>query len=230
MGALKITNTILVVPCYDCSIMGPRSPDSKHNPLSSVVARLERIWGLGSALLLSGAQHMPISVEVGLLSGRTATVFASLDEKVEALKRRAQKALGVGRGRLLDASGSVLDGLDSIRKAGLQNGDSLTLHVNRVQICSADAAFAAILGDGSVVSWGDAGNGGDSSAVQDRLKNVLRIEASADAFAAILGDGSVVGVRLSLAVTAVQCNINFLTCSRSQHLPMPSLPFWVMDQ
>ena len=32
-------------------------------------------------------------------------------------------------------------------------------------------AFAAIVGDGSVVTWGNAHNGGDSRAVQDKLSN-----------------------------------------------------------
>ena len=32
------------------------------------------------------------------------------------------------------------------------------------------SAFAAILADGSVVTWGDADDGGDSSAVQDQLQ------------------------------------------------------------
>lgn len=36
-------------------------------------------------------------------------------------------------------------------------------------------AFAAILADGSVVSWGNPAAGGDSSAVQDRLKHVQQI-------------------------------------------------------
>ena len=41
-------------------------------------------------------------------------------------------------------------------------------------------------------SWGEADDGGDSSAVQDQLKNVQQIQASHQAFAAIRGDGSVV--------------------------------------
>ena len=40
-------------------------------------------------------------------------------------------------------------------------------------------AFAAILADGSVVTWGDSDSGGDSSAVQKQLKNVQQIQASA---------------------------------------------------
>ena len=42
------------------------------------------------------------------------------------------------------------------------------------------------------MTWGDAEGGGDSSAVQDQLKNVQQVQASRGAFAAILGDGSVV--------------------------------------
>ena len=53
-------------------------------------------------------------------------------------------------------------------------------------------AFAAILEDGSVVTWGHAGFGGDSSAVQDQLRGVQQIQATDRAFAAILEDGSVV--------------------------------------
>ena len=52
---------------------------------------------------------MSISVEVSLLSGKTATVEAGQDETVETLTQRAQIALGVGRGRLLDSSGVILD-------------------------------------------------------------------------------------------------------------------------
>ena len=52
--------------------------------------------------------------------------------------------------------------------------------------------FAAILEDGSVVSWGNRNAGGDSSKVQDKLRGVQQIQATGGAFAAILGDGSVV--------------------------------------
>ena len=60
------------------------------------------------------------------------------------------------------------------------------------QIQACHQAFAAILADGSVVTWGDASFGGDSSVVQDQLRDVQQIQASGHAFAAILGDGSVV--------------------------------------
>ena len=61
--------------------------------------------------------------------------------------------------------------------------------MRQIQVCA--GAFAAILGDGSVVAWGDANYGGDSSAVQHQLTNVQQIQASYRAFAAILEDKSV---------------------------------------
>ncbi|OLP46812.1 hypothetical protein AK812_SmicGene48734, partial [Symbiodinium microadriaticum] len=135
---------------------------------------------------------MAIIVKVGLLSGKTATVAVDLEDDVQTLKLRAEIALGVGRGRLLDSSGSFLDSSAQINNTGLKTGDSLTLHIGRGQSCATIAAFATILGDGSVVTWGDANCGGDSTAVQHQLKNVQHIQATNGAFAAILRDGSVV--------------------------------------
>ena len=40
------------------------------------------------------------------------------------------------------------------------------------QILSNDLAFAALKGDGSVVTWGEADTGGDSSAVLDQLSGL----------------------------------------------------------
>ena len=128
---------------------------------------------------------MSIVVEVGLLSGKAATLKTDLEEGVKALTLRAQSALGVGRGRLVDSSGSFLDADAQIKDASVRNGDSLTLHIAPVQICRANGAFAAILGDGSVRTWG-------SGIVQNQLNNVQQIQATAYAFAAILGDGTVV--------------------------------------
>ena len=132
---------------------------------------------------------MSVDVEVGLVSGRRTTVQAALDETVGTLKRRVQNALGVGMGSLLDSSGCLMDGCTKMKKAS----DRLTLlRASRVQLQASSGAFAAILGDGSVVTWGDPVFGADSSRVQDRLKNMQRVQATDCAFAAILDDGSAV--------------------------------------
>ena len=61
------------------------------------------------------------------------------------------------------------------------------------QIPACEYAFAAILIDGSVVTWGDDDCVGDSRAVQAQLmKDVPQIQACHGALAAILIDGSVV--------------------------------------
>jgi serine/threonine protein kinase/alpha-tubulin suppressor-like RCC1 family protein len=55
------------------------------------------------------------------------------------------------------------------------------------------AAFAALKQDGSVVTWGDAQCGGDSSRVADQLASgVIRVYSTSRAFAAVKSDGSVV--------------------------------------
>ena len=57
---------------------------------------------------------------------------------------------------------------------------------NVQEIQANDCAFAAILGDGSVLTWGFHSCGGDSSAVQAQLANVQEIQATRSAFAAVL--------------------------------------------
>ena len=61
------------------------------------------------------------------------------------------------------------------------------------QIQATSGAFAAILEDGSVVAWGDAGLWRWTVwQLEIHLKGVQRIQATDRAFAAILADGSVV--------------------------------------
>eukprot|EP00438_Fugacium_kawagutii_P029344 Skav212251 [mRNA] locus=scaffold499:95947:96399:- [translate_table: standard] len=48
------------------------------------------------------------------------------------------------------------------------------------------------MADGSVVTWGDPLEGGNSDKVQTQLRNVQQIRATSSAFAALLADGRVV--------------------------------------
>ena len=62
-----------------------------------------------------------------------------------------------------------------------------------VEVFSNDRAFAALKADGSVVTWGEIGQGGDSSAVSSDLSSgVAEVFAARLAFAALKDDGSVV--------------------------------------
>ena len=84
---------------------------------------------------------MSLALHVGLMSGRAVTLAAGPYENVQDVKQRAQTALGVGKGRLLDSSGGVLDGCTSIKKARLQNRDRLMLHMQRVEVCGSYGAL-----------------------------------------------------------------------------------------
>ena len=77
---------------------------------------------------------MPVSLDVHLLSGKRVSLEVEEDASVESLKQRAQSSLEVGRSRLLNSSGEVLEGATTIKKARLQSGDALTLHVKQVQL------------------------------------------------------------------------------------------------
>ena len=93
------------------------------------------------------------------ISGQGVSLEADLTASVQSLAERARRALGVGRGRLFSSSGSVLDGVAELRAAKLETGHCLTLQVGTVRIiCGGWTRFAAILGDGSVGTWGSARN------------------------------------------------------------------------
>ena len=61
-----------------------------------------------------------------------------------------------------------------------------------IKVRVSENAFAAILTDVSVVTWGNRNSGGDSGAVQDQLKDVQQIQASEHVFAPIRSHWSVV--------------------------------------
>ena len=169
-----------------------------------------------------------LTLEVSLISGKTVSLETLGDESVDECVRR-ERALGVGKGQLLDCAGSFLDEGAPLKKASLQEGEPLTLQVRRVDIRGGSAAFAAILGDGTVATWGDARSGGDSNAMQAQMKTVQQIQATWAAFAAILGDGSVAtwghaGNGGDSSVVQGQCRM----CNRFKQPVMPLLPSLLM--
>ena len=169
---------------------------------------------------------MLLTIEVSLLSGRTVSVEAGLEETVETLKHRAQQTLAIGRGRLLDSSGRVLNGTATLEESGLKNGDTLTWHTKSTHIYSNAAAFAAVLGDGSVVTWGDARYGGDSRASRRQLEDVRQIQATNCAFAAILGDGSVARMPTSTLIPFLVGLGSLINPLKQKRAPFFILGYW----
>ncbi|MCL1037404.1 Ig-like domain-containing protein [Shewanella submarina] len=81
-------------------------------------------------------------------------------------------------------------------------------------VISGEYSHAALMTDGTVVSWGDAAKGADSSAVQAQLTGVVSIANTDWAYAAIKGDGTVVAWGNSLYggdASAVQADLTDVT-------------------
>ena len=133
-------------------------------------------------------------INVALMSGRAAQVPVTMDRLLKRIKLEAQSALQTGMGVLRDSKGRILDDCQTASAAGVKSGDTLTFQVRQTRLAShkIGIAFAALKGDGSVVTCGYRNGGGDSSKVQEQLKNVQHIQAAGGAFAAVLDDGSVV--------------------------------------
>ncbi|CAK9066459.1 unnamed protein product [Durusdinium trenchii] len=135
-----------------------------------------------------------ITLTVALLSGEGAKIVANLDWTVNQLRLQAQWSLRVGICSLVNSEGEVLKGRSTLAHSGLVGGDLLHATVRQARLVSTrqSYAFALMRGDGSVVSWGSRRLGGDSSRVQQELRDVEQIQASGGAFAAIRADGQVI--------------------------------------
>ena len=134
-----------------------------------------------------------IELEVFLPSGRCETVAVSQSGTVADLKIAAQQSFGHRFLRLATGEGRLLDPRESLQISGLQDGDSIAAVAQQPKIAATGRAFALWCGGGHrIVTWGHPDYGGDSSRVQDQLRNVQQVRATRSAFAAILADGSVV--------------------------------------
>ena len=193
-----------------------------------------------------------LSVHVQLASGKGCSLAVSPEPSIHEVKTEAQQRLKRRRLRLafggqqLDPSptlnevggskrtSSCLDllshptditprarGAPSLHGAVGQDGSkSIVSCLNLL-----DAYPWHVLDDGSVVTWGDPYEGGDSSEVQEQLVRVQQIQSTRCAFAAILADGSVVTWGPSrLGVLAARCESSWSRSSRSKQLGVLLLP------
>ena len=135
-----------------------------------------------------------LKINVALLNGNPELLTLPSSSTVQDLKTKAQRAFGKKYLKLITAKNRVLVDPDkTLEEAEIEDGECLAALVLQPQLAATRDAFALWChGDGAVVTWGDAGRGGDSSAIRDQLRGVLQIQARGGAFAAILEDGSVV--------------------------------------
>ena len=138
----------------------------------------------------------PDCVYVALMSGRSVQLEVKMGQRLMDVKLRAQTALQTGNGILRNFQGRILDERETLGQAGLKPGDTLTLQVRQTAVAGGRSAssFSSIMGDGRVVTCGHLVGRGASHpfAVQEQLRHVQNIQATAGAFAAVLEAGSVV--------------------------------------
>ena len=95
-----------------------------------------------------------------------------------ALEDGDQLTAIVGQGQLLaTATGFALWCPGGDRVVHWGEPDSGVSYLSVQELHATNFAFAAILGDNSVVTWGARGYGGNSSGMQDQLKNLRRLRA-----------------------------------------------------
>ncbi|CAJ1459124.1 unnamed protein product [Effrenium voratum] len=131
-----------------------------------------------------------MKVDVHLPSGHGCSVEVSPETTINELKAAAQKHFQ--RRLKLTAKGRQLDLTATLSEAGLRDGDIVAAVVQIGKLAATFKAFAWHGHAGEVVTWGDPGFGGDSSQVQEHLRNVRHIQGTSGMFAAILESGAVV--------------------------------------
>ena len=173
-----------------------------------------------------------LQVYVALPSGKRKSLSIAESSKAGDLKRLAQKSFEQGFLRLVTAEGHVLaDPNQSLQGAGLQEGDHLTAIVQQAKMAATEEAFAMwCCGSGGdrIVTWGRPDRGGDSSAVQDQLRNVQQVQAT---YVHLLRswqmDLSLLGGAQDM--TALRSKISLGMCSRFRPQITHLLPSWQMD-
>ena len=135
-----------------------------------------------------------LKVNVALPNGHAELLTLLPSSTVQDVRTEAQRAFGKKYLRLITAKNRILLNPDkTLEEAEIEDGECLTALVPQPQLAATKRAFALWChGHSAVVTWGQPRYGGDSWAVQDRLRGVQQIQASYSAFAAILEDGSVV--------------------------------------
>ena len=164
---------------------------------------LDLILGLGSRCDIADVlksrtkilrMSQMIQINVALPNGHAELLTLPPSSKVQDVRTKAQQAFGKKYLKLITAKNQALVNFEqTLEEAEIEHGEYLTAVVLQPQLAATRSAFALWChGDRTIVTWGSALFGGDSSAVRDQLKGVQQIHASYGAFAAILEDGSVV--------------------------------------
>ena len=136
---------------------------------------------------------MPLKIVLSSIGGKTYEVTSKCDlMTVGQLHLKAEAATGQIIKARISENGPTMQPLSaSIQQ--FRNGPpgpimKVSIVYTSFKIYSAQEAFALVKADGSVITWGNANGGGNSSAVQPQLKDVRSISSTCSAFAALKAD------------------------------------------
>ena len=127
-----------------------------------------------------------INVQVALLNGHAYEVRSLLpSSSVRDLRMAAQRAFGQKHIRLITGERRVLVNFwQTLEEAQIKDGECLAVLVLQPQLAATSGAFALWChGDSTITTGGGAEFGGDSSAVQDQLRSLQQVQATAGASA-----------------------------------------------
>ena len=147
---------------------------------------------------MSSSETTTLALLISPLSGQCIVkhVNVRLDDKVGTLYQEVRRVTGKVVTGLVSPSPSNTRLLPwrTIGSTELRDQDVLTAILSHsIYIYSTAKAFAALMGDGSVITWGQVDKGGDNSASQALLREkVNQIFSTAGAFAALRDDALVV--------------------------------------
>ncbi|CAE8724152.1 unnamed protein product, partial [Polarella glacialis] len=117
-----------------------------------------------------------MDVTVCLLSGATKTLRIERDSCIGDLRANAKKSFSCNVVHLV-----TLEGKELPDSAAVPVDEPLTAVVAPFIVCSTERAFAALPGNGSLITWGHASCGGDSSTVQGRsLRHIYATRCAFD--------------------------------------------------
>ena len=121
-----------------------------------------------------------LQVKVTLLNGNPELLPLPPSSTVQDVRTKAKQVFGKKYLKLITAKNRVLADPDkTLEETEIEDGECLTALVLQPHLAATRRAFALWCPeDSSIITWGDADDGDDSSAVRDQLKGVLQIHAT----------------------------------------------------
>ena len=115
-----------------------------------------------------------LRINIALPNGHAELLTLPPSSTVQDVRTKAQRAFGKKHLKLITAKNQVLVNIEqTLEEAEIEDGECLTALVLQPRLAATNSAFAFWChGHSTVVTWGDAEWGGDSSAVQDQLRGV----------------------------------------------------------